>query len=303
MTLGQDYELIFVNDGSTDNSYQVLTYSCSKLNRGGYLLINQPNSGVSSARNVGLKHAKGDYIWFVDSDDIVATESLEWANTEIRKNPLVKIIRYYHLRVPENVDRETLLKKQYTPNVPQSTTAFSYIVKRKHLQDNGITFNESMSYGEDTLWTFEVNFLAGEENVCDGGRVNYFYRVREGSAMQTRNAKTKLKHLSSMETMLDVYERILREKENILTPVQKCNLRKRIDWSVQNVLFDSLLILPNDEQRNVFERVAYKQNALNWDKLSVHHGSKNLLINLIGLPLKYRIYFNLMGWAFSKFKK
>lgn len=123
-----------------------------------------------------------------------------------------------------------------------------------------------MFYGEDTLWAFEVNFLAGKEYVCDGGQVNYFYRVREGSTMQTRNAKTKLKHLSSMETMPGFYERILLEKENILTPAQKYNLHKRIDWSVQNVLFDSLLILPNDEQRNVFERVAHRQNALNWDK-------------------------------------
>ena len=63
----EDYELVIVNDGTKDNSMQIvekMTY-----NHSGSCIINQSNQGLSMARNAGLKAAKGDYVWFVDSDD------------------------------------------------------------------------------------------------------------------------------------------------------------------------------------------------------------------------------------------
>lgn len=302
MILGQDYELIFINDGSTDRSLEILN-SYTDLCKKGCLIINQQNSGVSSARNEGLKHAQGKYVWFVDSDDIIAPQSLEWAESELKKNPQLKVLRYYNRRIPELVDAYELLRKQYTPVLPQTATAFSLIVNREYLMANNIIFNKSMAYGEDTLWVFEVNFLAEDEYICDGGHVNYFYRIRNGSAMQTRNAESKQKHLTSMETMLMEYEKILAEKRNHLTATQKNHLLKRIDWSVQNVLFDSLMVLPKDERQSVFNRVAHRQKSINWGRLSPGYGLKNLLLNLLGLPLKYKSYYALMGWLFSLVKR
>lgn len=298
MTLGVDYELIFVNDGSTDHSLNILKRRRSEI-MGGYLIVNQYNSGVSVARNAGLKYAKGDYVWFVDPDDLIASESLFWATEILKQKPYLKSIRYYNLRIAENIDPIKLLSKVHAPKTPQAPTAFSLIVNRKHLMDNNITFNQSMSYGEDTLWVFNVNFLAGNEYVADGGKVNYFYRVREGSAMQTRNTDSRIKHLKSMETMLTEYERILIERESQLTGAQIRHLRKRIDWSVQNVLFDSLQTLQKAEQRELFNRVAYKQYTLNWGRLSTRYGIKPLLVNIIGLPLKYKIYYNIIGGLMS----
>ena len=60
-------ELICINDGSTDNSLNVLNYYANLDSR--IIVINQQNSGVSASRNVGLDHASGEYIAFIDSDD------------------------------------------------------------------------------------------------------------------------------------------------------------------------------------------------------------------------------------------
>ena len=69
-----DYELVIVNDGTKDNSMQVveeMTRGCTNIT-----VINQHNQGLSMARNAGLKEAKGEYVWFVDSDDWIAEGSI-----------------------------------------------------------------------------------------------------------------------------------------------------------------------------------------------------------------------------------
>ena len=68
-----DYEIIIVNDGTPDNSIEVLT---SKISDERITIIHQENGGLSSARNVGMHHANGEYIWFVDSDDWVEKNCL-----------------------------------------------------------------------------------------------------------------------------------------------------------------------------------------------------------------------------------
>ena len=70
-----DCEIIIVNDGSTDHSIEIIEkykdrFSCSTV------VMSQSNSGLSVARNIGVQHCKGDYIYFVDSDDYLADEAI-----------------------------------------------------------------------------------------------------------------------------------------------------------------------------------------------------------------------------------
>ena len=68
-----DYEIIIVNDGSIDNTLEVLE---KFVINNQIVLVNKPNSGVSDARNLGLKCASKDYIWFIDADDLLFNDAI-----------------------------------------------------------------------------------------------------------------------------------------------------------------------------------------------------------------------------------
>lgn len=68
-----NFELLLVNDGSTDGSLQV----CERYSDGRIHILSKQNGGLSDARNYGIKHAKGDYIFFLDSDDIIHQDTLK----------------------------------------------------------------------------------------------------------------------------------------------------------------------------------------------------------------------------------
>lgn len=65
----KDDELILINDGSTDNSFNICKNIKEKYKKNNIILINKKNEGVAIARNIGLKKATGDYIFWIDSDD------------------------------------------------------------------------------------------------------------------------------------------------------------------------------------------------------------------------------------------
>ena len=70
------WEAILIDDGSPDDCPQICDEYAARDNR--FRVIHQKNGGVSSARNAGLDNARGEWIWFVDSDDIVDMRQVEW---------------------------------------------------------------------------------------------------------------------------------------------------------------------------------------------------------------------------------
>ena len=89
--LGQTYknwELIIVNDGSTDSTEEIIkSFDDSRV-----VLLSQKNSGVSSARNLGMQSSKGKYITFLDADDVLPPESLKVRVDYLESHPDVDLI-------------------------------------------------------------------------------------------------------------------------------------------------------------------------------------------------------------------
>ena len=80
----KNWEAICVNDGSSDNSAKILEEYAAKDAR--FHIINQQNSGVSTARNTGLRQTTGKYIYFMDADDIVSPYLFELAEKNLQNN-------------------------------------------------------------------------------------------------------------------------------------------------------------------------------------------------------------------------
>lgn len=141
----KNWELILVNDCSPDGSVDIINKYLSKNVK----LINMPvNSGVSKARNEGVKNAKGDYIAFLDADDLWDKNKLEKQMEVINKDSQVGLVftgtRYINesgdeysfvLHVPKNISYKELLKQ----NVISCSSVLlkkEYMLKYKFQNDN-----------------------------------------------------------------------------------------------------------------------------------------------------------------------
>lgn len=153
-TLKCGYEVLIINDGSKDNSKKNVEDYIFSNKLSNFILINQPNGGVSKARNTGLKLAKGDYIAFLDADDYWVENKIEnqieyLANgfdfvCGLRNNE--KITFPYKLT---DGYAQISLSKLLVKVVGQTSTA---IFSQKVLKNTGF-FDEGQRYSEDAnLW-------------------------------------------------------------------------------------------------------------------------------------------------------
>ena len=180
-----DIEVILVNDGSTDGSREICEQYCEKDSR--FRLINQENQGQSVARNRGVKESVGQYIMFVDSDDVINTSVLE------------VLLPYMKMDVDIVECRMTRNKEEFFLN-RTSTIAFEGNAKKAIL--NCIAFKEVKFCAFTKLYRREiiekVPFLEGYiyEDVFTGinylkhirkivivDYIGYYYRVRPNSTM------------------------------------------------------------------------------------------------------------------------
>lgn len=193
----EDWEAICVNDGSTDNSATILEEYSHKDGR--FKVVNQPNGGLSAARNTGLKAAAGEYVLFLDSDDWIEDNALEILSNDLDDEDMLCFSgrRYYeHEGLYHEAD---LLKERsyvsgmdyYNENALQSRDfAFVCVVlrayRRTFLIENCLWFKEGI-YHEDNLFTPIACYYA--KKVRQVSDCLYDYRVRANSITTTGNVK------------------------------------------------------------------------------------------------------------------
>ena len=168
-----DIEVILVNDGSTDSSKEICERFCQADSR--FRLINQENKGQSAARNRGVKESIGEYLMFVDSDDV------------INKNVLEVLLPYMKTNVDIVECRMTRNKEEFYLN-KISTIVFEGNAKEAIL--NCIEFKEVKFCPVTKLYTREIvekiPFLEGyiyEDGFTGINYIGYYYRVHANSTM------------------------------------------------------------------------------------------------------------------------
>lgn len=155
--LSQDYphvELIVVNDGSTDNTAQILSLYGDKIN-----VIHQENRGVSAARNTGVSHAAGDYIAFLDSDDIWLPRKISVQIDFFNQYPRVEICQTEEVWIRNGVRVNPKKKHKkpsgeiFLPSLKLCLVSPSAVMLQKSLFTRFGGFDEDLPACEDyDLW-------------------------------------------------------------------------------------------------------------------------------------------------------
>ena len=188
-----DWEAVCVNDGSTDGSTVVLKEYAAKDDR--FRVVEQPNAGLSAARNTGLKLATGDYVLFLDSDDWLETNALNTLTEKLGGEDMVCFSGRRYLELEERFLPSDQLEERvyqsgmdyYNDNALQRRDfAFVCVVlrayRRSFLVENGFRFKEGI-FHEDNLFTPQACYYAQRVRVINN--CLYDYRVRGNSITTT----------------------------------------------------------------------------------------------------------------------
>ena len=146
-----DFEIIVVDDGATDKSAQ-RAEKLAKENPQKIKLIHQENKGLGGARNTGLSHATGDYIWFVDSDDFIKESALEEINAFIKKTGAQMVV-FDYCTVDENDNAgamvygcdkpdEIFSMEKYPEMLFMPNSACNKVYERSLFEKTSVTFPE-----------------------------------------------------------------------------------------------------------------------------------------------------------------
>ncbi len=207
-----DYEIILVDDGSTDDSGQIADEYAVQWgqeprikNQEHIRVIHQANAGLSAARNAGMAVATGDYIMFVDSDDYLEPNVLG-ALVQKMTDDNLNVLRYNYQNVNENYEVYYPYKHvnpyiDYRDEVCDGLTflterlgyacyAVMFIIRRDLLEKTLFTTG---IYFEDTEWT--PRMLVQAKRVTAVDTVVYNYLIRKGSITQAIDSKKKEKLL------------------------------------------------------------------------------------------------------------
>ena len=185
----QNFECLLINDGSSDNSADICREYVSKDSRFRY--IEKENGGVSSARNLGIEHSKGEYITFIDSDDWVDSDYLEVLYTAlIDENADISVSTYKRFHMADNCWYVHSFQRGYEKRVftnqelidefiDLDTFDYSYRyvcgkLVRKCLLDK-IAFNEMTTLGEDMEFWLKLYLISNK--VVFVNRDSYIYRL------------------------------------------------------------------------------------------------------------------------------
>lgn len=213
---GDDWELILVNDGSKDGSGQLCDHYAASDSR--IRAIHQENRGPGGARNTGLENARGEYLFFVDSDDSLIPVTLEVIREALKRvEPDILTFDYFsddgegHLIpktanfAPDGTSFRTFRLEEYPKFLNSMPATWARVWKRSLYIDNGIRYPDRAFYGEDLQTSGKLFALADSIAYLPSGL--YRYLDRPGSLMNTADPERNRHMLTAVGDLTDWYER------------------------------------------------------------------------------------------------
>lgn len=194
-----DYEIICINDGSADNSLNILKeYSAKHRN---IVLIDKENEGVSVARNSGLEISHGEYIMFVDADDLIQRNTLGLIKDTVSKKDSKRITIGVYEAQDEEIKVVLSWSEAPAPN-RKSTYLWSSIYIKSIIDEHRIRFIRGITHGEDILFLHDFcNFCKDYDSFP---YTVYYYRRNRYSATNTSLERNLLNCINSEFDLIEL---------------------------------------------------------------------------------------------------
>lgn len=249
-----DYEIIVINDGSTDNSLKVINRIAEEFSN--IRVFSQTNAGLSAARNKGMREARGDYYMFVDSDDWIAenclgrlVEKLSGERPDALAICAANAVNGEYLRRQSYIDDtpipgRDLLVRGVSPCAPFSIWSSSFFKK------NNLSFYEGI-FHEDSELTPRAYYFA--EKVSFSNEIIYYVRQNPNSITRSTNPQKSFDlvnvvctHLADFATLVDIrYQYIF---------------HNMVSMYLNNALFN--IVHTNKENQQMLNRTIYRNRRI-----------------------------------------
>lgn len=252
-TKEEDYEVLAVNDGSTDGSADILEEYAAKDSR--VRILTQDNQGLSMARNNGVKAAKGEYVWFVDADDTISAKAVRFICDAAQERP--DVIPIYARtegveRVRNAVSPVAKTGKDILLGGHWEQCGVFWVFRKSFLEDNDLQFMPGV-YHEDAEFTPRMLYAA--QNVKVVPEVLYTVYREQNSITTTPYAKRAFDCLTVAESL----SRFVVEKDEVGTVVGRV-----IDSSASLLINNGLAVIVknNTEEQKRLNIVLYEKVQL-----------------------------------------
>ncbi|WP_028888617.1 glycosyltransferase family 2 protein [Tenacibaculum ovolyticum] len=196
----KDFEILIINDGSTDNTKTIL--SDYELNEK-IVVLDKPNGGVSSARNMGIAKSTGDYIYFLDADDRIEENFFKKNTDFLKKEGDLNLISFGFKILKLNGEIVFKLNDKFKNATYESKRVLnsylinkfnqhicSIIINREFLLKTKVTFDEGMTNGEDLL--FQIKLMLKTSKIGCVLNSYYIYQIRDASAVTSKITERRI---------------------------------------------------------------------------------------------------------------
>ncbi len=274
----EDIEFIFVNDGSNDDSLKILQKYKNKIK-----IINQKNSGPGGARNAGIKKAKGEYIGFLDADDIIESQMYEEMYKKAKEKNFDMVVCDTNIYYPDKktyiksgIDKDKFSKTEIKRDMIYSyAVIWNKIIKKNIAIDN--LFSNDIYY-EDIEFLFKLFPKINSIGVIN--KALYNYMQVEGSITYTYNDK--------------LYD-IIKVLDNIILYYKENNLYEKyfseLEYSYVRYMFGTFIKrMAKTKNKNKYQDAVIM--AIDKVKSSFPDYKKNKYLNEKGLKNIYLKHFN-----------
>lgn len=276
----KNIEIIIINDGSTDNSEEICKEFQKKDNR--IIYYYQKNNGVTKAREKGVSLSTGNWISFVDADDILVHDAIEYLIKNIQNNDIVigNIQEFYHKSTITNPQKNDIItytnytKKQYIKLLLGRTKLkihgpYAKIIKKALFDETIFMIPPQIKRGEDFI--MNIKLAVKSNSILYISKNIYLYRQHNNSTIHTFQTNWKHESLFLQYLLKPLYDLgIKKDFQNEIT------LRKLL--SVGEAFADNTF----DKNDLYFLEIKNEANKQNLNLL------ETIILNLINYPPKIR---------------